>query len=86
MYLKQSSNTNLTQKKNIVFTINTTNSVYKDITNILTVVIFISFFIIFCIFFIFVIECTLAVEGEGEVDSPLSREPDPGLYSRTLRS
>ena len=25
-------------------------------------------------------------EGEGEADSPLSREPDAGLDSRTLRS
>ena len=25
-------------------------------------------------------------EGEGEVDSPLAREPDAGLHPRTLRS
>ena len=25
-------------------------------------------------------------EGEGEADSPLSREPDAGLYPRTLGS
>jgi len=24
--------------------------------------------------------------GEGEVDSPLSRDPIPGFYPRTLRS
>ena len=27
-----------------------------------------------------------AAEGEGEAGSPLCREPDAGLYSRTLRS
>ena len=27
-----------------------------------------------------------AAEGEGEADSPLSREPDAGLNPRTLRS
>lgn len=56
MYHKQSSNINLTQEKNRVFTISTTNSVCKDITNILTAMIFISFFIRFCIFLIFVID------------------------------